>query len=134
MLITSAAAGLVSATLLFMIQPMFARMVLPLLGGSPAVWNTSLAFYQLALLAGYAYAHLTVRWLGARRQAFLHIALALAAFAFLPVAVPDGAHPPTAHSPIPWMLATLCMATGLPYFVLSATGPLIPRWFAEGGH
>src|SRR5262245_59479490 len=67
-----AAAVFVSATLLFMVQPMFARMVLPLLGGSPAVWNTTVVFYQVALLAGYAYAHLTTTWLDRRRQVALH--------------------------------------------------------------
>src|SRR5919202_1138475 len=74
----------VSATLLFLVQPMFARMVLPLLGGSPAVWNTTVVFYQAALLAGYLYAHLATSWLGVRRQAVVHVALLLLPLFVLP--------------------------------------------------
>ena len=77
MLILFGATIFVGAGLLFLIQPMFARMALPLLGGAPAVWNTAMVFYQAVLLAGYAYAHVTTRWLGARRQAALHLAVLL---------------------------------------------------------
>jgi hypothetical protein len=124
---------LVSATLLFLVQPMFARMVLPLLGGSPAVWNTALVFYQLTLLAGYAYAHLLTGRLRPRVQAAIHVALVLAAFA-MPIAVPRGWVPPTEHSPIGWMLALLAVGVGLPFFVVSTTGPLIQRWFSASTH
>src|SRR2546428_3951847 len=80
----------VTAALLFLVQPMFARMVLPLLGGSPAVWNTCLVFYQAALLAGYLYAHATTSWLGARRQAALHVGLVLLPLLVLPIGIPSG--------------------------------------------
>ena len=76
-----------SAALLFTVQPMFAKMVLPLLGGAPAVWNACLVFYQAALLAGYLYAHLSLKWLGPRRQAVLHLALLGLAWIALPIHV-----------------------------------------------
>ena len=69
------AAILLSAALMFIVEPMFAKMVLKLLGGSPSVWNTCLVFYQAALMAGYVYAHLSLKWLGPRRQAVLHVVL-----------------------------------------------------------
>ena len=125
---------LLSAALLFLVQPMFARMVLPLLGGSPAVWNTALVFYQSTLLAGYAYTHFATRRLGVRRQAWLHLAIVLAALASLPIAVPRGWEPPTRHSPVPWMLGLLAAGIGLPFFVVSTTGPLLQRWFAATNH
>ena len=125
---------LVSAGLLFLVQPMFARMVLPMLGGSPSVWNTALVFYQMTLLAGYAYAHLLTRWLTVRRQAIVHVCIVVAAFLCLPIALPHGWSPPTDHSPVAWMLALLAVGIGLPFFVVSTTGPLIQKWFAASGH
>src|SRR6266542_219332 len=93
---------LVSAALLFCVQPMFARFVLPLLGGTPAVWNVSMLFFQLALLAGYLYAHWTIRLLGPRRQALLHLVLLLPPLLLLPIGIPDGWTPPTTRArPIP---------------------------------
>ena len=86
--IVFALAMLVSAALLFVVQPMIAKMVLPLLGGSPEVWNTCMVFFQAALLAGYAYAHATTALLGVRRQAVLHAGLLL-----LPLRLPALAHP-----------------------------------------
>src|SRR5207247_498042 len=124
----------VTAALLFLVQPMFARMVLPMLGGSPAVWNTALVFYQSALLAGYAYTHFATRRLGVRRQAWLHLVLVLAALASLPIAVPRGWEPPTQHSPVGWMLGLLAVGIGLPFFVVSTTGPLLQKWFAATRH
>ena len=122
------------AALLFVVQPMVGRMVLPLLGGSPAVWNTAMVFYQAVLLAGYAYAHFTTRWLGVRRQAGLHAVLLLLAFLVMPVVIPHGWAPPTTHNPIPWLLAVLAMTVGVPFFVVSATSPLLQRWFSASGH
>jgi hypothetical protein len=124
----------VSATLLFTVQPMFARMVLPLLGGSPAVWNTTVVFYQVALLAGYAYAHLTTTWLDQRRQVGLHAALLLAPFLALPIVVPAGWSPPTAANPIPWLLALLLVAVGAPFFVVATSSPLLQSWFSRTNH
>ncbi len=122
------------AALLFVVQPMVGRMVLPLLGGSPAVWNTAMVFYQAVLLAGYAYAHFTTRWLGIRRQARVHAVLLLAPFLAMPVMLPHGWTPPTTHNPIPWLLAALAMTVGMPFFVVSATSPLLQRWFSASGH
>src|SRR5919198_2990515 len=124
----------VTAALLSLVQPMFARMVLPLLGGSPGVWNTCLVFYQGALLAGYLYAHATTSWLGVRRQAALQVALVLLPLLVLPIGVPSGWTPPGAANPIPWLLALLVAAVGLPFFAVSTTSPLLQRWFAGTGH
>lgn len=124
----------VSAILVFLVQPMFARMVLPLLGGSPSVWNTAVVFYQAVLLAGYGYAHLTTAWLGLRRQMLLHGVIILLPLALLPIAIPEGWTPPVATSPIPWLLAVLAVAVGLPYFVVTTSSPLLQNWFSQTGH
>ena len=124
----------VGASLLFLVQPMFARMALPLLGGAPAVWNTAMVFYQAVLLAGYAYAHVTMRWLGPRRQAGLHLVILLVPLAVLPIAVPAGWIPPGDANPIPWLLALLAVAVGLPFFAVSATSPVLQAWLAATGH
>ncbi len=124
----------VSATLLFWIQPLFGKMVLPLLGGAPAVWNTAMMFFQAALLAGYAYAHVTTRLLGARRQAALHGVIFLAALLVLPVTVAADLQPPTDRNPILWLIGLLSVSVGLPFFVLAATAPMLQRWFAHTDH
>src|SRR3989442_351824 len=134
LLIVYATTIFLTASLLFVVQPMFAKMVLPLLGGSPAVWNTCLVFYQAALLAGYLYAHATPSWLGVRRQAALHVGLVLLPLLLLPIGIPSGWTPPAAANPIPWLLALLAVAVGLPFFVVSTTSPLLQRWFAGTGH
>lgn len=124
----------VSAALLFVIQPMFARMILPLLGGSPSVWNTAVVFYQVGLLGGYLYAHLTRTFLRPRQQALLHAAVILVPLLTLPIAVPAGWSPPTSANPIPWLLMLLTVAIGLPYFVVSTSSPLLQSWFARTDH
>src|SRR5262245_12617024 len=113
---------------------MFARMALPLLGGAPAVWNTAMVFYQATLLVGYAYAHVTVRWLGVRRQAGLHLLILLLPLVTLPIALPAGWIPPGDSSPIPWLLALLAVAVGLPFFAVSATSPVLQAWLAATDH
>jgi hypothetical protein len=123
-----------SAALLFAVQPMFTKLVLPLLGGSPAVWNTTLVFFQVVLLLGYGYAHLGARFLGPRRQALLHLLLIPLAALLLPLALPAGSAPPTDRSPVPWLLLTLATRVGPPFFLLSATGPLLQRWFSATAH
>jgi hypothetical protein len=123
-----------SSALLFLVQPMFARMVLPLLGGSPAVWNTAMVFYQTILLAGYAYAHISTTRLGVRRQAGWQIPLLFAPLLVLPLVVPGGWTPPTETNPIPWLLALMTVAVGLPLFAVSTMSPLIQKWFAATGH
>lgn len=126
---------ILSAFLLFSVQPMFARMILPLLGGSPSVWNTAMVFFQAALLAGYAYAHLTTRFLPARVQGGVHIALLLGGLAFLPFAIPAGAGTADASgNPVFWQLGVMLVALGLPFTVLSGTAPMVQRWFATTSH
>jgi hypothetical protein len=123
-----------SAALLFSVQPMFAKMVLPLLGGTPAVWNTSMVFFQAALLAGYAYAHYSTQLLDVRRQSILHLVVLVAAFVVLPVAVATDWSPPMEATPAPWLLALLTVSIGLPFFALSATAPLLQKWFSHTYH
>ena len=123
-----------SAVLLFWIQPMFAKMVLPLLGGTPAVWNTSIVFFQATLLAGYAYAHYSTQLLDVRRQSLLHLLLLVSAFVVLPIAVATGWSPPTEATPVAWLLTLLTVSIGLPFFALSATAPLLQKWFAHTHH
>lgn len=123
-----------SATLLFLVQPMIAKMILPYLGGTPAVWNTCMVFFQAALLAGYAYAHYSVQLLGVRRQAILHMFLLLTPALFLPLALPNNWSPPGESNPIPAVLWVLTIAVGLPFFVISTSAPLLQKWFAETGH
>ncbi|RZV49135.1 MAG: class I SAM-dependent methyltransferase, partial [Pseudomonadales bacterium] len=120
-----------SAILLFWVQPMFAKMILPMLGGAPAVWNTSMLLFQATLLAGYAYAHYSTQMLDVRRQSILHLLLLVAAFLVLPIAVAANWSPPTEHSPVAWLIALLAFSIGLPFFVLSATAPLLQKWFAH---
>jgi spermidine synthase len=134
MVIVYAASIFLSATLLFLIQPMFARMVLPLLGGAPAVWNTAMVFFQAALLAGYAYAHALSGRVPPRHQVLLHLLVLLLPLAALPIAVPAGWTPPGQDNPIPWLLALLAVAVGLPFFAVSTSAPLLQRWFARTGH
>ncbi len=129
-----AATIFLGAFLLFSVQPMIAKMVLPLLGGSPSVWNTAMVFFQAALLAGYAYAHFGVRWLGLRRQSLLHLGVLALAFLVWPVALPDGWVPPAERFPVLWVLALLSVTVGLPFFAVSATAPVLQKWFARSGH
>ncbi len=123
-----------SAALLFLIQPMFARMVLPLLGGAPAVWNTAMVFYQAVLLLGYAYAHFVSSRLGVRHHALLHGLVLLVPLCVLPFAIPAGWVPPTQGNPSFWLLMLMAFAVGLPFFAVSTTSPVIQKWFASSGH
>ena len=123
-----------NAALLFSVQPMFTKMVLPLLGGTPSVWNSAMLFFQCALLGGYLYAHLTTRALSPPRQAALHLALLAAALLTLPVAVRAGWAPSGRVAPIPWLVGLLTVSLGLPFFALSAGAPLLQRWFAATAH
>jgi hypothetical protein len=120
-----------SAALLFMIEPMFARLVLPYLGGSPAVWNTCVVFFQAAMLAGYAYAHLLTRRAPVDIQVAIHVPVVIAAALVLPIALPYGWTPPVDRSPIPSLLWLLLTTVGGPFFVVSSTAPLLQRWFSQ---
>jgi len=123
----------VGSGLLFLVQPMSAKMVLPLLGGSPGVWNTCMVFFQAGLLAGYAYAHAGPLWLGLRAHAVLHAGLLLLPFLLLPIALDQ--EPPDAEAwPPLWLLRTLVISVGLPFVVLAAGAPLLQKWFAASGH
>lgn len=123
-----------ASLLLFLLEPMFGRMVLPLLGGAPAVWNTCLVFFQLTLLLGYLYAWASARWLKRRAQLAVHGALLIAAAAVLPVRIVPGWGPPSEANPIPWLLAVLTVSIGLPFFVASTTAPMLQHWFAQTEH
>jgi SAM-dependent methyltransferase len=123
-----------SATLMFLIEPMVAKMVLPRLGGSPAVWSTCLVFFQVMLLLGYAYAHGIVRLLSRRAQILVHVGLVLPLAALaLPLDLGAGAPLPN-DSPAVWLLIRLALAAGPPVFAISATAPLLQSWFAELDH
>lgn len=124
----------VSATLLFTVQPLVGRLLLPALGGSPVVWNTCLVFFQGVLLLGYFYAHATIRWLGVRRQIWLHLALLPLPLMVLPITLTDLPPSGVEAAPVGWLLLTLSVVVGLPVFVVSTTAPLLQRWFAHTDH
>jgi len=128
------AALFLSALLLFSVQPMVTKMVLPLLGGSPAIWNTAVVFFQANLLAGYLYVHLTTRLVGFRAQALIHLALLALALAALPVAIAPGWSDPGEATPVLWLIGLLVVSVGAPLFIVSATAPLLQSWFAHTGH
>lgn len=129
-----AATLFISASLMFVLQPLFGKLLLPLLGGTPAVWNTCMVFYQTLLFLGYLYAH----WLSGRfsnvTQVKIHIALLLLSLLTLPVALPQEVHPPTESNPTFWLIATLFAAIGIPFFMVSSTAPLLQKWFSQTGH
>jgi len=120
-----------SAALVFLVQPMVAKLVLPLLGGSPSVWNTSMAFFQLALLAGYGYAHLLQKIHSVGRQAMVHGAALLVAALALPLRVNELVGPPSSEHPNLWLIGVLAVSIGAPFAVLSATAPLVQAWHAR---
>jgi hypothetical protein len=123
-----------SASLMFVLQPLFGKILLPLLGGSPAVWNTCMVFYQSILFLGYLYAHYLSTRYSQHRQIQIHTALILISFLALPLALPENTVPPTDSNPTFWLFWTLFLAIGLPFFVVSTTAPLIQKWFAHVGH
>lgn len=135
----------VSASLLFMIQPMVAKMILPLLGGSPAVWNACMVFFQALLLLGYLYAHRITQRLTPWNQWIVHlVVVALPFLSFLlaiifgsrhtPIAIVESLAPTGDANPVLHVLALLAVAIGVPFFVISTSAPLLQRWFAYTGH
>ncbi len=120
-----------SAFLLFLVQPLIARQILPWFGGSAAVWTTCLVFFQVALLAGYFYSDVVVRRLPPRGQAALHTALLLASLAVLPITPAEGFKPADAGHPVVRILTLLTVTIGLPYLMLATTGPLVQAWFSR---
>ncbi|MFZ2541248.1 MAG: hypothetical protein WAW75_05675, partial [Gallionella sp.] len=130
-MILYAATILVSSFLLFLVQPIIAKQILPWFGGSAAVWTTCLVFFQFALLGGYAYSDISNRLLKHKTQSTIHIVLLLFSLAALPIVAAAGWKPVGSEDPL-WRILGLLMATiGLPYFMLSTTAPLIQSWFAR---
>src|SRR5262245_11754328 len=123
-----------SSLLMFAIEPIVARTVLPILGGTPMVWNTCVLFFQILLLAGYAYAHGVTTWLGSRRVSAAYGVVLLLPFLTLPFSIGPDAHPPAEGNPIGWLLLVLAKSIGLPFFALAATAPILQRWFADTDH
>ena len=131
---TFTAAIFVSAALLFVVQPMFAKMVLPRFGGAPAVWSIAIVFFQTALLAGYAYAHWLTRYAGARRSVLVHLAVMITAALVLPLSVAQGWGRPPAAGEALWLIGLFSASIGLPFFALAANSPLLQAWFARTDH
>jgi hypothetical protein len=123
-----------SAFLLFFIQPMFTKMVLPHLGGSPAVWSIAMVVFQSLLLAGYAYAHLSVTRLSLKLSTGLHVALLAVTLLALPIAVSDRLGAPPSEGQAFWLIGVFLLSVGLPFFAVAGNGPLLQAWFARSGH
>ena len=120
-----------SAFLLFQVQPLIAKIILPWFGGSAAVWSASMLFFQLVLLGGYAYAHLSIRLLKSRVQMQLHLALLTVSLLLLPILPSPSWRPTGAGDPTLRILLLLAATIGLPYFLLSSTSPLLQAWFVR---
>jgi hypothetical protein len=122
------AVAFINSALIFWLQPMIGKMLLPILGGAPAVWNTCLVFFQAALLIGYAYAYLQSR-LSLRGRLILFSFLIGACVFLLPLDMPTQGFSPSESNPFLWLLTTLTTKIGLPFAVLSATAPMLQDWF-----
>ena len=123
-----------SAALIFAVQPMFTKLVLPRLGGSPSVWSVAMVFFQAALLAGYAYAHLITHYLPGRVSIAVHLAVLMLATLALPLAIAAGWGRPPASGEAFYLIGLFTISIGLPFFALSANAPLLQAWFARTGH
>lgn len=122
-----------SFMLFLLMQPMVGKILLPLLGGAPAVWTTCMLFFQTALLAGYLYADKSIALLGCNRQSVLHLMLMIGSWLLLPVSI-DTAGLETAHaSPASWLLSRLTASIGLLFFLLAANAPLLQRYYSQSG-
>jgi SAM-dependent methyltransferase len=119
------------AFLLFQVQPLIGKYILPWFGGGPGVWTTSMLFFQVLLLGGYAYAHFISRWLRPRTQVVVHFVLLVAALTLLPITPGDTWKPSGQGNPLLEILLLLAVCLGLPYFILSSTGPLMQQWFSS---
>jgi hypothetical protein len=134
LLATFTAAIFVSAALLFMVEPMFTKMVLPRFGGSPSVWSVAIVFFQAALLAGYTYAHWLTRYAPGRRSVVIHLAVMIAAIFALPLSIASGWGSPPAQGEAFWLIGLFAASIGLPFFALAANSPLLQAWFARTDH
>ncbi|THD48517.1 MAG: class I SAM-dependent methyltransferase [Bradyrhizobium sp.] len=133
-LVVYTAAIFVSALLLFSVQPLFTKMVLPRLGGSPAVWSVAMVFFQSLLLAGYAYAHYLMRLRNRMIPVAVHLVLLAVALATLPLSIAGGWGEPPASGYAIWLLGLFAVSIGLPFFALAANNPLLQAWFVRSGH
>ncbi len=124
----------ISAFLLFSVQPMFAKMVLPQLGGTSAVWSVAMVFFQAVLLGGYGYAHLIVKKLSFKSAVAVHMAVLFIALAALPISVATSWGEPPETGQAFWLIGLFAASVGLPFFAVSANGPLLQAWFARTGH
>lgn len=123
-----------SAFLIFSVQPMVSKMLLPLLGGSPSVWNTAMVFFQAMLLLGYGYAHLMARYFSLLAQAFIHLFLLTLMTCVLPIAIPEGTTPPEQTGQALWQIGVMAAYVGGPFFILAASAPLFQHWFSSTPH
>ena len=123
-----------SATLLFSVQPLFAKLVLPLLGGSSSVWNTAMVFFQGMLLGGYIYAHLISKFLKLPLQIICHAVILSLGLFFLPLAIATGWTPPEGGAQSYWLIGLFAVSVGMPFFAISANAPLLQRWFSRTCH
>lgn len=113
---------------------MLGKMILPMLGGAPSVWNTCMVFFQGMLLVGYSYAHVSTRLLAVRSQAATHLCLLLLPILTLPITIPHTWIPPVEDNPTLWLLTLLFVSVGLPFFVVSTNVPTLQKWFADTSH
>jgi hypothetical protein len=134
LLTTFIAAIFVSAALLFMVQPLFTKMVLPRFGGSPSVWSVAIVFFQAALLAGYAYAHVLTRCAPGRASVIVHLVLMVVTCLALPLSIAAGWGRPPAVGEAFWLIGLFAASIGLPFFALAANSPLLQAWFARTDH
>jgi hypothetical protein len=123
-----------SAFLLFLVEPMIAKMVLPILGGTPMVWNTCVLFFQMTLLAGYAYAHGVTSWIDTRYRWLAYAAVLLLPLVALPFGLQGASNPPADGSPIVWLFGVLLKSIGLPFFALATSASLLQKSFSTTGH
>src|SRR5258706_1551916 len=120
-----------SAFLLFLVQPMIAKIILPWYGGAAAVWSTCLLFFQVTLALGYAYAHWLIRRWSATFQARIHLTALAGSLFLLPILPRASWKPSGTEDPALSVLLLLAISVGLPYFLLSATSPLLQAWYAR---
>src|SRR5947209_2165243 len=130
-MILYAIATFLSAFLLFQVQPLIAKIILPWFGGSAAVWAAAMLFFQLVLLAGYSYAHFLIRYLQPRKQLLVHGALLAVSCALLPIMPSTKWQPTEAGDPTLRIITLLAATIGLPYFLLSSTSPLLQAWYVR---
>ncbi len=133
MVLLTVVGALLAALLAFLVEPLVGKLLLPTYGGAAGVWTTALVFFQVALLTGYALAHVAIRWLGLRRAALVEIAVVGLALLALPVALPSDAAPPSGTAPALWLLGVLAVTVGAPFVALATATPTLQRWLAASG-